>query len=291
MDSKLKLVASQDVFAELAQRVEAIHALWVTYELEWYDIFEFETLILQLQSFETIKRRTWDLREKYKQMVAPATYEAYMRSNPPDPVSKDPDTERLLRGDLSKLLDEFHWRYGLALAREAARANISLWLAGIQTVVVLASVGFIFWWHNWPDTYPPFPVAVGVFITGMIGGFVSTQRRLQNSKPSGAEPIEELVQLNQGKIGVVTAPLLGGIFAVVLYVIFAGQFLKGDVFPMIPGKVDIKRLEDFWTTAGPADVLNGAKLLIWSFLAGFAERLVPDALDRIAATNTDKKSS
>lgn len=282
----LRIDRAQPGQAHLACRAETIFQKWVQFELEWHDIFELESIILELLPLDKLRRRAWDLRAKYKQMVTPATYDAYLNSKPPDPDSPDPSLERDLRSDLSRLLADFHWQYGLTLARESTRASISLWQTITLGVVILFAIGGFVWWASSPATYPPFPIALGVFITGMIGGFVSTQLRLQNIKPSGAEPIEELVQLNQGKAAIIVAPTLGGIFAVILYVIFAGNFLKSDIFPIISGALPTPHLETFWQGTGPTTVVDAARLLVWSFLAGFAERLVPDALDRIAATNT-----
>jgi hypothetical protein len=36
-------------------------------------------------------------------------------------------------------------------------------------------------------------------------------------------------------------------------------------------------------TSQPADAMEAAKLCVWSFVAGFGERLVPNTIDRIAA--------
>jgi len=40
----------------------------------------------------------------------------------------------------------------------------------------------------------------------------------------------------------------------------------------------------------PATAADWAKLAVWSFAAGFLERLVPDVLTRIATTAEVKKS-
>ena len=53
-----------------------------------------------------------------------------------------------------------------------------------------------------------------------------------------------------------------------LYFIIASGFLTGDLFPTLSQPV-------------PAHLKDWAKLLLWSFVAGFAERLVPDTLDRL----------
>lgn len=56
------------------------------------------------------------------------------------------------------------------------------------------------------------------------------------------------------------------------YLIIAAGFIKGDLFPA---------LNPF--TALPVQASDWAKLLVMAFLAGWAERLVPDALDRLVA--------
>jgi hypothetical protein len=60
----------------------------------------------------------------------------------------------------------------------------------------------------------------------------------------------------------------------VLYVLFAAGRLRGALFPEIEGGL----LSGFAT---PAPGVDEAKLLAWSFVAGFAEKFVPDRLDRL----------
>jgi hypothetical protein len=48
---------------------------------------------------------------------------------------------------------------------------------------------------------------------------------------------------------------------------------------------EIVSISDFLRKTGPADGIAYALLIIWSFIAGFAERLVPDTLNRMVAKN------
>jgi hypothetical protein len=47
------------------------------------------------------------------------------------------------------------------------------------------------------------------------------------------------------------------------------------------------QIKEFLIGTGPASGVAYALLIIWSFLAGFAERLVPDTLNRLVQKNID----
>lgn len=47
----------------------------------------------------------------------------------------------------------------------------------------------------------------------------------------------------------------------------------------------VLQLKDFLRQTGPRDGVSFALLMIWSFIAGFAERLVPDTLNRLVTKN------
>jgi hypothetical protein len=76
--------------------------------------------------------------------------------------------------------------------------------------------------------------------------------------------------------------------AIVLYLIFAGGLLKGDLFPEFHCSV-FDRSNDFhgfvtnWSPNGPA---ANAKAIVWGFIAGFSERFVPDILNRLGSEHS-----
>jgi len=50
-------------------------------------------------------------------------------------------------------------------------------------------------------------------------------------------------------------------------------------------RTGVLQLKDFLKQTGPKDGVSFALLMIWSFIAGFAERLVPDTLNRLVTKN------
>ena len=164
-----------------------------------------------------------------------------------------------------------------------------------------------------------FGITVGsVVLAGIVGGCVSMLQRIQ-SAPTEGDALFNLAALTNGWRGVSLSPLYGAIFAALLFVLFAAGVLEGSVFPKIetvgsektqpavttvtaPANVTenaaaavatptpnetqragVLQVKDFLKETGPKDGVSFALLMIWSFIAGFAERLVPDTLNRLVA--------
>jgi amino acid permease len=66
--------------------------------------------------------------------------------------------------------------------------------------------------------------------------------------------------------------LLGALFANVLMLTFVGGLVAGSIFPSFSATS--------WSDLG-FRLPDWSKLLVWSFIAGFSERFVPDLLDNL----------
>lgn len=120
-----------------------------------------------------------------------------------------------------------------------------------------------------------------VFECGIIGGFVSIQQRL---KQIGSE---ELKLLSESWATILVIPIYGGIFSLVLYTLFLGGLIQGHLFPSFfisefsipPSTSDVV---SFLTTTYPSQGSDIAKLIFWSFVAGFSERFVPQIIHKVS---------
>jgi hypothetical protein len=72
-----------------------------------------------------------------------------------------------------------------------------------------------------------------------------------------------------------------------LFLIFASGNLSGDFFPKFilppPDPKHGVTSEAFFFGAIPESGKGYALAIVWSFIAGFAERFVPDTIDRLTA--------
>lgn len=114
-----------------------------------------------------------------------------------------------------------------------------------------------------------------VFGCGLLGGFVSIQQRLPGIS------LNELKVLSSSWVSITLIPINGGIFAIVLMVMFIGHIIQGQLFPVYPRGIEVTDAASFFewlTNAYPATGTDVAKLFFWSFVAGFSERFVPQII-------------
>jgi len=257
--------------------------------------------------------------------------------SPPAEEPTESDTEnvqRLLRADIRYLLNKVYLYYAMLPLRECLRDQLTSQAVRVTVLCFIAfgillalsfgvGRGFL---KNWQETInnASLGLTIGaVVFFGILGGCVSMLQRIQ-SVPTDGDALFNVAAITNGWRGLSLSPLYGGIFATLLFIMFAAGILQGSVFPKIktaagseilvnvkdtanttaapvtaansqvsptptpnptatPTETQITgvlQLRDFLTKTGPQDGVSFAQLIIWSFIAGFAERLVPDTLNR-----------
>lgn len=115
-----------------------------------------------------------------------------------------------------------------------------------------------------------------VIVSGMIGGFVGLQRRLKELT------ITDLTLISNSWIYTSLSPLVGGILALILHILFLSGLISGDLFPHFLPDEKAETVTSFISIFQqhgnePKDY---AKLIFWCFLAVFSERFVTDVINR-----------
>ena len=231
---------------------------------------------------DVLVRNAWILRERFREIASPTIYGKYLASG----IPKDSDTPAklaLLKADLTRVLDVLHWYYSLIPIRERIRTSLTVHCILMVVVYTIALAGILVWCYLRGGNF--LAMLTGIIYCGIIGGFVSSQRRMQ-SIPTDGDPLISVVGLDNAGYYLLLSPLLGAIFAVVLSVMFMAGLLKGSLFPdfflSLPGPHHGLSFFDFTWNTLPKSSEEYGKLFVWAFLAGFAERLVPDSLDRLS---------
>ena len=124
---------------------------------------------------------------------------------------------------------------------------------------------------------PPILVLI-VFMCGLLGGFVSIQQRLPTLS------LVEMTSLTRSWLSITLIPINGGVFSLVFMFMFMGGILEGSLFPQYGYRAitDTASFYDWMQNNYPISNHEVAKLIFWSFVAGFSERLVPQVIGKVS---------
>ncbi len=358
-------------------RLEEISQKRVKLQLTWSDIYAFDLTLVDLRPAESLIRKAFDSRARYRSVAGQKEYDEYLASKPmdlgavqinwdADPPKTDVLIERELRADIKYLLNKVYLYYALLPMREGLRDQMTKRAVVMTTVVVLViglalliNISVSLKVPAFNDLSAVFITVLTVMMAGIVGGCISMLQRIQ-STPTEGDALFNLAALTSGWRGIMLAPVYGGIFAFILFVLFAGGVLNGVVFPTIvtpksqadspaaasetpdpitptsapspalasdantaipaesntlseaqrtesptpasskpasaptrssesasDARSSVLTIERFLKETGPASGVSYALLIVWSFLAGFAERLVPDTLNRLVQKNSN----
>ena len=124
-----------------------------------------------------------------------------------------------------------------------------------------------------------------VFMSGVIGGFVSIQRKLRTLPP------RELDLIANSWVYTSLPPLAGGVLALLLYTLFLSEILTGALFPEFEAdsKPLTEGIEALYQQHG--DFQDYAKLIFWCFVAGFSQNFVTGLIGKFENSPEDIPAS
>jgi hypothetical protein len=274
--------------------------------ITWPDVDVLEEAIIGVLPAAELPAQLTLQRLIYSQTVTSTEFAQYQRTMvdltkvglPPAPPFSDQ-----IRSECLAVTQRIKYMLQYGPAKERARAAltnsvIATMVLGIGIIAGLYIASEVFA-QKYGGTFIPTEAVFVVLCAGLVGGFISVQQRLQ--EVTEVDPLYKWLELDASGKSLLVSPLIGMVFAVVLFVILVGGFVTGDLFPTFVGckgqilaaAVIHCKDSDFASlalAATPDSPASWAKLGIWAFAAGFLERLVPDILTRIAAV-ADKSLS
>ena len=277
---------------EAYDRANALKTVYTdeTRPVTWGDLYAFERDITKLTTGIELRERLWSVERRYLAIGTAADYAEHSKNLP---LVIATATEQEIRARIDAILRELYRLYTVTACRESMRNRASKIVTWIMLLfLALVCVPQIV--HGFQSRFADLRITTifSVMSAGAVGGFISAQRRVQSVANRG-ESMLDLIELST-LTGTLLAPITGAVFAAVLFMMFTGTLISGGLFPTIAtvkaAVPDGMTLQAFTQGTGPATGADWAKLMVWCFVAGFAERFVPDALDRLVTRSAQKTS-
>jgi hypothetical protein len=251
-------------------------------QVTWRSLSELEQLVLWATPDAELPLKLAHVRKRYERAMDGDG------SQPP----VDAATPAEMRCVAVQMVREIYRHHAAVHSRELALTALGMWmckfiLAGLGFLLLLTTLSSVDW-GNRPllDALlqPWIPI---IFYCGMVGSFISILRRLQDQRDSllrTSDAVRALIGLRTGRLSVAVAMFSGGLFALVLYLILLSKLLpEGGLLPDFRNgsSMAVETFTDFVAMAGPRHARDYAMVMVWSVVAGFGERFVPDVLDRL----------
>ena len=170
----------------------------------------------------------------------------------------------------------------IAIRRQAIHITITV------TLIVLGMTAATLLATQLKDP-PSFALEMIIFLAGTVGGVANNYRRLLGI-PLGVLADENPITKQLITFQIYVSPVVGGIFSIVLYLLFMSNILQGTLFPAFSTvmQTGYESFKLFAHGANPATNQDVARAIVWAFIAGFSEGLVPNFIDKIAQETTGK---
>jgi len=265
--------------------------------LPFVQVFAAERLIADLMPDEIAALRLTVFGEKLRSLGGQALYDAHLqdvrelRANIPGGTT---------RWELQMLLMRLQRLHMAEMQRQRAKFML---MGSVRRYTFALAVGFLILLPIVIDLaagaelkqmrFAPPPFLTWLLLAGLCGSFLSIVRRLGEVRNSPEvmtdDPLLSTGQLRLNAFSVTTALMTGPLFALLGYVVICSGLVPEG---LLVGLKDTAFAQDPWRwllTSGAGEALGAkvpnfssqAMILVAAFSAGWAERLVPDAIDQL----------
>ena len=254
-------------------------------------LFRVESIIIEKLNVNELKLRIAANRDILATQLTRESYSAISRHFLRLPEETD---LKKLRAEAHSLSARIHRRYSSVPNIEVLRARLArrvLW----RLVTYIVFLGLPFWIATsrfWPDNALASLTVFSMLACGAAGASISTLIRLYQIDPRH-EPGSTWLSLVSGQGTILSAPALGIVFALIMLMLVLGDILSGGIFPNMHNANPFGESSLCFNASNPVcreAATNFCRLLVWGFIAGWAERTVPDVLDRLAPQASSKVS-
>lgn len=144
----------------------------------------------------------------------------------------------------------------------------------LSILLVFFLVGAVVLTRTWmSDSVLTVPLVV--IACGAVGGFISIQRKVSKMAEN------DLRLLSGSWVYICLTPLVGSVLALVAYMVFVSRLLTGDVFPEFEVRgVPRNGILSIFDQTATGGYVGYAKLIVWSFVAGYSENFVTNVIGR-----------
>ena len=259
------------------------------------DTYALDRMLVETASVEELRAEAPGIYQRYceERGVSPDPHDLAMK--PREAGKKESEQEvAALRARILQILRTLHWSYTFSPIRERCRLKLvqgAMWqIVGATAVFALtllllriSSVGTL---------RPFYPLLATVVYAGVMGGALSWIQRLGSVSTQG-DALGGITALKNSQYNRFLIPLSGATCSVVTMLFFIGQIVNAGIFPKFQNVAPTTTPDwAFTISLLPVSQKDYGLLFVWCFISGFAERLIPDALKRLADgfnVHTDSK--